>query len=100
MMAGDEPNLFYRCPFDKVCVYPFAEPAQSFYQRLFADPARKLEDAALFVGQLSSAALSTKLPNESEYGQSLVDYMIAREAWLRRDGSRCRHDPKSHLHEV
>ncbi|MDT8925512.1 glyoxalase superfamily protein [Pseudomonas taiwanensis] len=100
MMAGDEPKLFYRCPFEKVCVYPFAEPAQSFYPRLFADPRRRLEDAALFVGQLSSAALATKLPHESEYGQSLIEYMVAREAWMRRDGAWGCRDPKSHLHEV
>jgi hypothetical protein len=101
MMAGDESRLFYRCPFEKVCAYPFSEPVQSFYKRVFVDPSRQLEDAALFVGQRSSAALVTKLPNKSDYGESLVEYMIAAEAWARQNGHHTRsNQEKVHLSQI
>lgn len=81
MMDGEGSKLFYRSPFERVNIIPRHPVIQTFYARLFADPDRYLEDAALLVGRLSNDCLSVPLLTESTYGQLLIDTLKAGKAW-------------------
>jgi hypothetical protein len=81
MLAGDDTRLFYRCPFERVFVYPFEKSAQSYFARLFSDRNRQLEDAALWVGSMKRDHYSEPLVNESAYGASLLKYFADNHAW-------------------
>lgn len=84
MMVGDDSKLFYRCPFERVLAIPFHMPVQSYFSRLFADPDRYLEDAALLIASMRVGHLSYPLANESEYGTSLLKYLFDNIAWHKK----------------
>jgi hypothetical protein len=84
MMAGDDPKLFYRCPFERVVAFPFSMAVQSYYSRLFIDPGRLLEDAALLIGTMTLRHTEHPLPNESVYGRSLINYCRDNIEWTRK----------------
>jgi hypothetical protein len=84
MMAGDYSKLFYRCPFERVVALPFRLPVQSYFSRLFADPNRHLEDAALLIGSMISGHYDYPLDNESEYGSSVLKYLSDNTSWHKK----------------
>jgi hypothetical protein len=84
MMAGDYSKLFYRCPFERVVVLPFRIAVQSYFSRLFADPNRYLEDAALLIGSMRRDLYDYPLANESEYGTSVLKYISDNFSWHKK----------------
>lgn len=81
MMNGDDSKLFYRCPFERVCVHPFRKAVQAYFTRLFTDPSRLLEDAALLIGSMRADYYLQPLATESPYGTSLLQYIADNFAW-------------------
>jgi hypothetical protein len=84
LMAGDDPKLFYRCPFYRVSVYSFLDAIQSYFSRIFSDPNRHLEDAALLIGALRANHFKDPLPNQTPYGASVIKYMEESLFWYRK----------------
>ena len=84
MMDGDDSKMFYRCPFYRVSVYFFSEAVQTYFARIFTDPDRSLEDAALLVGALLARHHSYPMPKETPYGVSIVKYLEENTAWYRK----------------
>ena len=75
VMAGDESRLFYRCPFSRVCIHPYHQPAQAYYSRIFSDPNRRIEDAALLMSHRTDSAWASPLPIQNEYSESAQDFL-------------------------
>lgn len=84
LMAGDDPKLFYRCPFYRVSAYHFRDAAQTYFSRLFADPDRNLEDTALLVGAVTSSHIKVPLTNQTPYGVSVIKYMEDSLIWYKK----------------
>ena len=81
MMDGDDSKMFYRCPFYRVSVYFFSEAIQTYFARIFSDPERALEDAALFIGALSARHYRAPLPTDAPYALSIINYLEGNAAW-------------------
>lgn len=81
MMVGKDTSLFPHCPFVRLITHQASPLVQTYFTRLFSDPERYLEDAALLFGSVSFNITKIPLPVASAYGQLAIDNFKAAMAW-------------------
>lgn len=81
MMVGNNTTLFPHCPFERLITHQASPLVPTYFVRLFSDPERYLEDAALFFGSTSCNITQIPLPVANAYGQLAIDNWKAAIEW-------------------